>query len=261
MSTTAYTLSTVEVTYFSLMMLPTLFLTKVYWKPFTLGWPLLVIFLALQITGAAIALKNGKDGPISVTGTIISGVGVSPQLLGILGITHQLANLLGTLDTNQIRKRVDIASTIFHIGVITAVPIYAIGQSGKAQRPPKENAASLSKAGIVLLLILWLFAAMATTWYSIRMLRAQKERTTRYRALFLAVICSMALLGIRILYQTIATLTNDPKYSAIGGNAVYAGCLQFLPSALVVLVLVLGGLLSSKGHNEPVRHGDSETRC
>lgn len=260
MSTAIYALSIVEVVYFSLMVFPVLYLVKVYRKPFTLGWPLLVVFLALQITGAAIALNNGRDGPVSITGTIISGVGVSPQLLGTVGIAHRLAHLVGTLNTNKTRKQADIASIIFHIGVATAVPIYAIGQSGKAQTPPKKNAESLSKAGIVLLLVLWLIAAMAITWYSSKMLRARKERTARYRGLFLAVICSIVLLGIRIWYQTIATMTNDPKYSAIGGAAVYSGCLQFLPSALIVLVLVIGGFLCREDHNDSVRDENVENQ-
>lgn len=259
MSTPAFALSIIEVVYFSLMLLPVLYLTATYRKPFTLGWPLLATFLVLQITGAALVLRNGKDGPPSITGTIISGVGLSPQLLGTVGILHQCAHSSGTLNDSQTRKHVEIASAIFHVAVVTAIPIYAVGQSGRSRIPPNENAASLSKAGIVLLLFLWLLSAIISVWYSLRKLCGHQERASRYRGIFMAVMCSMGLLGIRILYQTVATLTDDPKYSAIGGSIAYVGCLQFLPSALVILVLVLGGFHSLKAHKGA--NSRAETEC
>lgn len=260
----AYVLAVIEVVYFSLMILPVLSLSAAYHKLFTLGWPLLVVFLVLQITGAALFFNNGKAGPPSITGAIISGVGLSPELLGIVGTLHQYAKLVGALDTKHIKTRVEIVSAVFHLGVATAVLVYAVGQSGKAQVPPKENAAALSKAGILLLLFPRLLAAMLTVWYSLTMLRSKAERVASYRRICLAVVCSMALLGIRIVCQTVVTLTNDPRYAAVGGDAVCDGCLQFLPSALVVLVLIPGGAFSVRAHKDaisPDSHEDAETRC
>lgn len=261
MPTPAFSLAIVEVVFFSLMVPPVLYVAWVHRRPQTLGWIFIFLFLVLQITGSAITLHAGTTGPLPITGAIITGVGLSPQLLGVLGVLHESAHLSGFLKYKNATKHLKIALTIYHIGVVTAVPIYAVGQSGMSQSPPKENSASLSKAGICLLLLLWLLLAVATVWhYSWALKSNASNGTNKLHTLLYTILGSTALIGVRVIYQTVATLSNTS--SSIRGNVAYIGGLQFLPSVLMVLVLTVGGVWSRPvHHNERVGSAIPITTC
>lgn len=247
MTTPAFSLAIVEVIFFSLMVPPVLYVAWVHRRPQTMGWVYILLFLVLQTTGSAITLHAGTTGPPSITGAIITGIGLSPQLLGVLGVLHESAHLSGFLKYKNVTKQLKIALTIYHIGVVTAVPIYAVGQSGMSQRPPKDNSASLSKAGICLLLLLWLLLAIFAVWHSSWALRSNGSNgTNKHHMLLYAILGSTVLIGVRVIYQTVATLSGGS--SSIRGKVAFTGGLQFLPSALMVLVLTVGGVLSRPVH-------------
>jgi hypothetical protein len=261
MPTSAFSLAIVEVVFFSLMVPAVLYVAWEHRRPQTMGWAFILLFLVLQITGSAITVSAGTNGPPSITGAIVTGVGLSPQLLGVLGVLHESAHLSEFLKHKNITEHLKIALAIYHVGVVTAVPIYAVGQSGMSQMPPKENSASLSKAGICLLLVLWLVLAVAAIWHFSWSLRSHRsDETNKQHGLSYAILGSIALVGVRVIYQTVATLSDSS--SSNHGNAAYLGGLQFLPSALMVLVLTVGGLLSRSAYkNERADSAVPITSC
>ena len=261
MPTPALSLAIVEVVFYSLMVPPVLYVAWEHRRPQTMGWVFILLFLILQITGSAITLHAGTTGLSSTTGAIITGIGLSPQLLGVLGVLHECAHLSGFLKYKNDSKYLKVALAIYHVGVVTAVPVYAVGQSGTSQSPPKENSASLSKAGICLLLLLWLLLAVAAVWHSFWALKSNGSNgSNNLHMLLYAILGSTALIGVRVIYQTIATLSDTS--SSNHGNATYIGGLQFLPSALMVLVLMIGGVLSRLVHqNERAGSAVPITSC
>jgi len=81
----AQQLSIAYIVLYALLAQPTLFVWIKHGRPGFLGWYLLLAFCLVRIIGPALSLTN----PTSMPAMILSGVGLSPLMIAIIGIMHE----------------------------------------------------------------------------------------------------------------------------------------------------------------------------
>ena len=126
-----------------------------------------------------------------------------------------------------------------HIAVITAIAIYASGASKHASDPSNDNANAEWRTGIILLLMLWIVLCLAFA------VLARKVPLSSSRALFWLILIALVLIGIRVIYQCVATFNkNQGSFNPVTGSIALRVIFQFLPGAFTLLALVGGGVMS-----------------
>ena len=253
MPTSSWDLALVELIYYIPTSIPLLYILWKHRRTGISGWLFLFAFIMLQAIGSGMTLSAGENGKPSTGSIIVSNVGLSPLILGICGIIHEWVNISGILSTKQAKKWAQVTVILYHLLVLSAIAIYAIGASDSFQRPPPEGAQALWKAGVVLLLSLWIGL------YAIFGLLVRKIGRHTSAALFWSIAISFTLLGIRIIYQCIATFDNsEPSFNPITGSVVFKVVLEFLPGALILLVMVTGGVMSIQQQGTAYDTGESD---
>lgn len=222
-------------------MLPLLYVLRTHHRTGKTGWTFLFIFILLQCTGSGMIVGAGQNGTPSATAIIIVQVGVSPLLLGLAGVVHEYAKLSGLMTTRRAQTTATIVDVAYHLAVIAAIAVYAVGASGSFKQPPPENAQTLYEAGVIL--VLALFLALCMTFAVL----VWKTRSVRIaRALVWPIAISLVLMLIRIIYSSVAAFNqNDPAFNPVTGRIVYQIVLIFLPGALIVAAMVTGGVMTT----------------
>lgn len=62
------------------------------WKhggPGLLGWLALQVFCAIRIVGSALQIQDEKSGTGSTSTLVIANIGLSPMILGVVGVLHE----------------------------------------------------------------------------------------------------------------------------------------------------------------------------
>lgn len=203
-----------------------------------LGWLFLFGFISLQVIGSGMTLSVGQNGTPSSTAIIITSVGLSSPMLGTAGIVHELAKLGWLVTRNRSKKVAWVLVLVYHMGVAGATAIYAVGTSNSCDPATAEKGKSLAKAGVILLLTLW------TALLAIFAVVSVKMGAKASRALFWAVVISILLISIRIIYQWVATFSSNPVFNPVTGSIALRAVFQFLTGALALLVLIIGGVMS-----------------
>jgi presenilin-like A22 family membrane protease len=133
----------------------------------------------------------------------------------------------------------------YHIAVMAAIAIYATGQSQASKPAQHSSGQPMAEAGILLLLILSLIMDAAFVTLII------KGGTQPLKALLLAIVISLLLLKVRLIYQTIAVFLNyEQKFNPVTGSIALRAIFQFLPGAFILLALVTGGVVSARKQEE-----------
>lgn len=218
--------------------LPLLFCMWRHGRDGLVGWVFLTGFVALQLAGSGMTLGAGQHGTPSTTAVIITEIGLSPLLLGIAGLIHEWVLSSHLASKAEFDKQAWLVTLIYHVLVVGAVVLYAIGASGASHQPPTKNSKTLWEVGIVLLALLWL-AQCAVFGLLARTLLAKGPKTLAW-----TIGISLALFSIRIIYQVVATVATTPSFNPVTGSIVFRAVLEFVPSALIVFVCIVGGVLS-----------------
>ena len=182
------------------------------------------------------ALSAGENGTPSSTSIIITEIGLSPLMLGLAGVVHEWAKVCDVFKTKRKQQLAQIVLLLYHIGVATAIAIYAVGASNSFKQPPKPDSKGVEKAGIILLLLFWL------ALYAAFGLLTCKIGLHKLYTFFLALVVALVLLGIRVIYQTVATFGSSPSFNQVNGSIVFRVVLQFVPGALIILAMVTAGV-------------------
>ncbi|WPH01690.1 Hypothetical protein R9X50_00454200 [Acrodontium crateriforme] len=239
MPSSSFALAITELVYYLSSTLPLLYCLYSHRQTGLTGWLFLFLFTALQIIGSALSLSAGPNGTPSTISTIITGVGLSPLLLGIAGLIHEWANLAGVTRTPAAKKKAMIFALLFHVVVITAIAVYAIGLSNEASNPAKAEAKPLAETGVVLLLISW------GTVVLVFGLIASKIGTRIARPLVWGLIFSLIVLGIRIIYACVSIFSNVRAMNSVTGSITLKVVFQFLPGAVIIAAMTAAGVMTS----------------
>ena len=250
-------LALTEILYFAPSTLPILYLLYTNRRdPLRTTWVFLLLFTLLQLIGSAMTLNAGPHGTPSAVAIILVQVGLSPLVLALSSGVHAYAKVAGVIPEGRTRTKVVLGGhVVFHLAVLGAIAIYAVGASDSFQRPRPGNAASLYEAGVLLLLAL--FVVLCAVWTIVA------AKTQGARALFWSITISLLLLVVRIIYSTIAAFwMDDPQFNPVTGRIVYEIGLVFLPGALIVAAMVTGGAMTTTARVEEPAHtaGSRESR-
>lgn len=233
----SFALAVTELVYYCPTILPLCYCLWTHRRVGLLGWAFLLIYTILQITGSGLTVAAGSRGHPSTTAAIIIGVGISPLLLGIAGLVHELIDVFGLMPTGNSKKKGYAASILYHIIVVTGVALYAVGRSKAASNPPEPNGKVLGDVGVIILLVAWIMLAVASmaVW--------QRADHKTYKPLCWAVQISVVLLGIRLIYACVATFSTSHVFATVGGSIALKVVFEFLLGALVIAVCITGGVM------------------
>lgn len=233
-------LALIELIYFIPSTIPLLYILYSHRHAGSTGWIFFLLFIALQCAGSGMIVSAGQNGTPSSTAIIIVQVGLSTLILGIAGVVHEVLMLSRLAKGQSLQRVVRVVHVVFHLAVLGAVAIYAVGASGQYQRPPQENAQSLYRAGVMLLLVL--FIALCVTFMAF-VFKAHGTYTPK--PLIWSIGKSLLLLTIRIIYSVVSAFNKSPNFNPVTGSIAYQAALVFLPGALVVAAMITGGVTTT----------------
>ncbi len=87
--TQQHQLAIAQIAIYTFLVFPVLFAFVRHGIHGYIGWGYLFAFCTLRIIGSALKVHYDNEGIFSSTATIISSVGLSPLLLGVIGILHE----------------------------------------------------------------------------------------------------------------------------------------------------------------------------
>src|ERR1700761_3513895 len=206
MPTPTWDLALAELVFFLPTLIPSIYCLWKHVRTGLGGWIFLIAFVILQVVGAGMIVSAGENATpaqIPSTAVITTNVGLSSLLLGTSGIVHQYTKLSGYLKTRKAERFAIAYSILYHFLAVAAIAIYAIGASNAQDPSSKSNSKTLWEVGILLILLLWILLDVVFVF----IVRSTGIRAST--ALFWAITISLALLGIRVVYQTVATFNGD----------------------------------------------------
>lgn len=158
---------------------------------------------------------------------------------------HGWAKTTGFFHTKKKQRWATVAIAIYHLAAITAIAIYATGQSQSAKPVTHSQGQTMAEGGMTLLLALSLIMDGAF------ILLIVQSKTRPMRPLLYALTISLALLMIRLTYQSIAVfLSYEPRFNPVTGSIALRVVFQFLPAALILLAIVAGGVMTAQKQKE-----------
>ena len=126
--------------------------------------------------------------------------------------------------------------------MVAAIAIYAVGASDSFRQPPPTNAVALREAGRFLLVALLVLLCATFAFVAVR-----ARRSPPPSALLWSIVASLILLAVRLVYSTVAAFKlHDIALNPLTGRIVYQIVLEFLPGALIIAVMVAGGLMTTQ---------------
>ncbi|KAI9744142.1 MAG: hypothetical protein M1818_002294 [Claussenomyces sp. TS43310] len=190
-----------------------------------LGWSFLVAFCILRIVGAALQISDEKKHSAKITVQIVSGVGLSPLILAVIGILYEANHYLRGPKQFLLRFPVTI---VLHLIVAAALALVILGYQSH-----QENGQVLACAGYMIFAVLWVItlALVAFSW-------RQRHCSCKSKMLLMAVITSLPFLGVRILFSCIAAFDS----TAFTGSIAYKIVLAVLMELSIVITLVESGI-------------------
>ena len=158
-----------------------------------------------------------------------------------ISMLHGWAKATGYYKTNKAKRWATIVVILYHIAVMTAIAIYATGQSNAAKPSTHSSGQTMAEAGVLLLLLLLLFLVGAF------IVLMATSRMHPLRPILFAIAISLLLLKIRLIFQCVAVFRN---YNYSTESIALKVIFQFLPGAFILLALVTGGVMSAGKQKE-----------
>lgn len=143
-------LAAAELAIYLLLITPCAHAFYTHGKHGLVGWFFIVAFCSLRIIGSALQINNEKKNATSEATQIISGVGLSPLILGVLGVLAEANHYLQEYRSWLLRWPAEAA---LHLIVGAGLALVVVGiKDGKA----------LAKVGYVLFVAVWVALLVLT---------------------------------------------------------------------------------------------------
>ncbi|MCJ1275869.1 hypothetical protein MMC21_003674 [Puttea exsequens] len=213
---------------------PTIYTLYRHGKFGILGWGYLVAFCMLRLIGGG--LEIGDSG--SRTASIISGVGLSPLLLAVLGVLHESSHHISG-------KRPFLLGIWFYLGLHGLIAI-ALGLLISGMKHSSNGSSTAGKVGTVIYLLMWI---MIVGLCALSFTHPKEGREAKM--LLYGVALCLPFLGVRTIYTVIGTF--DRSVSAYTGPIALRAVLASLMEYIVAIDLIIFGILTRKIRQASVR--------
>lgn len=209
------------------------------------GWLYLIIFSITRILGASLQLATINQ-PTNISlymgAATLANIGLSPIILvqyGLLG--RALGSIRRTtktfLDDRQLR--------LCQLVVIAGLILGAIGgsQAGSDYGNTGEyHVTTLSKAGIVLMLVGYVLLVLATLTVLVQISFVEQ----REKRLLIAVALSLPFILVRLLYAALDTFSNDADFNPLNGKIDIQLGMAIIMEMIVIAIVEAVGLTLQK---------------
>jgi hypothetical protein len=219
------------------------------------GFIYLILTSALQIVGNALMVAAGKEGTPSEIAIILTSVGLSTLLMGIVGVMELWlgGTRMGRNDKMGGSGGRWTWTKGFHLGAVVGLVFVIIGADETVYNPGASWPPYLARIGAVVLLLVW--AVLTVVFISL----AFRYGAHSNRFLLFAVAFSIPVLGVRYVFEAVTLFQEYGSSSATSSssssnsNALALSnapiweqvALKAVPSGLIVLFLVAGGLFAA----------------
>lgn len=250
-------LSSVELALYALLVPLALYVAYRHGRHGLLGYFYLNISIAVRIAAAICQLiDNNNTITPSIATAVLSSIGISPLLLAVSGILHELHHYLllqasSTNADNEKKSRWPLFIQIqIHTICTVGMTLLIIGSVhlAEAKSSSGANAAyKLRSAGAVLWFVTWLGLMQYIAWFFFRYRRMQQE-TKSFRSTILLRNWTLAALlfgGAKVVYAAVYTLDHaDTAINPINGSFAIKVVLVVGVQLFAAVAMVIGGWMS-----------------
>ena len=250
-------LSSVELALYALLVPLALYIAYRHGRHGLLGYFYLNISIAVRIAAAICQLiDNNNTITPSIATAVLSSIGISPLLLAVSGILHELHHYLllqasSTNADNEKKSRWPLFIQIqIHTICTVGMTLLIIGSVhlAEAKSSSGANAAyKLRSAGAVLWFVTWLGLMQYIAWFFFRYRRMQQETKSFRSTILLRNWTLVALLfgGAKVVYAAVYTLDHaDTAINPINGSFAIKVVLVVGVQLFAAVAMVIGGWMS-----------------
>lgn len=250
-------LSSVELALYALLVPLALYVAYRHGRHGLLGYFYLNISIAVRIAAAICQLiDNNNTITPSIATAVLSSIGISPLLLAVSGILHELHHYLllqasSTNADNEKKSRWPLFIQIqIHTICTVGMTLLIIGSVhlAEAKSSSGANAAyKLRSAGAVLWFVTWLGLMQYIAWFFFRYRRMQQETKSFRSTILLRNWTLVALLfgGAKVVYAAVYTLDHaDTAINPINGSFAIKVVLVVGVQLFAAVAMVIGGWMS-----------------
>lgn len=240
-------LSIAELAIYAVLLQPTLWLFYKHGKAAISAFFYLIAFEILRIVAGGIQIADRNDAQPSISGAIVSSIGLSPIMLSFAGFIDLVGNYFG--GSSRIQHFSLVSRLGIHAGAITGIALVAVGASKLADSTATHSdintARTLLETGAVILLITWLALAVLC----LNLLRILRNELVL--GLFMASACGF--IGVRAVYSVIYAFDHSPSLSPFTGTFVVKLILIVLVQLLAAISILAAAFLTRNASQKIAR--------
>ncbi|KAK4696221.1 hypothetical protein P7C71_g1666, partial [Lecanoromycetidae sp. Uapishka_2] len=205
-----------------------------------MGWVYLVIFCVLRIAGAimqVLSAQHPTNREYATWGAILGSIGLSPLLLAAIGLLKRVTDLLREKKSTRI-----LVLRLLHIPCVLGLVLAIIGGTRLSSSDPSTQSSgqSFEKGGGLLFAVVFIgLTALCIVTFS-----NFSELLWGERRIFLAIIASLPLLAVRLLYTILADFEDNSTFSILDGNATVQLCMAVIEEFIITILFLVAGVLA-----------------
>lgn len=251
-SSPLWPLAVAELTYFAAWIFPLVYVLYTHRWTGRTGWLGLLLYLALQCAGSGVIVAAGPDHFPPAVALVVMRIGLGPLMLALTSLVHEYVRIAGWVQERRQSKRAWASRVAFQFAILVSLPTYVCGLIDSYTGTPSIVWQTWYKLILIVLLLVHLILCVAFA-----MISRHSKGGRAARPLFWSIGGSLFLLGIRIMYSTVAAFNqSDPSLNPLTERVVCHALLTFLPEALIVAATIVAGITTA--HADVLSPGATE---
>lgn len=203
------------------------------------GWLFLITFCLARIIGPCMELatiNNPTDISLYTGFSILQSIGLSPLQLATVGFLSRVTDSMNK--SHYINTRIfKFVELIILIALILGI-VGGINSSDSFYKTGVYHAGPLSKVGTALFVVSWVAIVVITATISCLISHVRQEE----KRLLIAIIISLPLLLIRLIYSIMSTFTDNKNFNYRSENITVLLCVVIIEEIIIVIVYEAIGL-------------------